>query len=349
MWNRNKRALALDMRNPEGRALCRRLCDQADVVIENFAVGVLDRWGIGYDKVRDCNPGVIYVQMSGMGHGGPWSGFVTYAPTIHALTGLTHLTSVPGREDIGIGYSYNDHQAGLHGAFAILAALEARHRTGHGQQVDLSQFEVGVNFLGPSLLDWFANGRAARPTGNRLPYDDAAPHGVYPCRPQGDGVLGERWIAIACMTDAQWQTLRGLIGNPGWAADPALDTAAGRAAAADLLDARMVEWTRDQDAAELMQRCQAAGVPAGIVQDGIDLAEGDPQLAHSGFLRPIEESGAPIGQTYADRLPLRFERTPCDAYHRVRLLGEDNAAVLRDWLGMAEDEVRKGEADGVLR
>ena len=349
MWNRNKRALALDMRNPEGRALCRRLYNQADVVIENFAVGVLDRWGIGYDKVRDSNPGVIYVQMSGMGHGGPWSGFVTYAPTIHALTGLTHLTSVPGREDIGIGYSYNDHQAGLHGAFAILAALEARHRTGQGQQVDLSQFEVGVNFLGPSLLDWFANGRAARPTGNRLPYDDAAPHGVYPCRPQGDGVLGERWIAIACMTDAQWQTLRGLIGNPGWAADPALDTAAGRAAAADLLDARIAEWTRDQDALELMHRCQAAGLPAGVVQDGIDLAERDPQLAHSGFLRPIEESGAPIGQTYADRLPLRFERTPCDEYRRVRLLGEDNAAVLRDWLGMAEDEVRKGEADGVLR
>ena len=155
MWNRNKRALALDMRNPEGRAVCRQLCDQADVVIENFAVGVLDRWGIDYGTVAATNPGVIYVQMSGMGHGGPWSGYVTYAPTIHAISGLSHVTSVPGREDIGIGFSYNDHQAGLHGTFAILAALEARRRTGAGQQVDLSQFEVGVNFLGPALLSRF--------------------------------------------------------------------------------------------------------------------------------------------------------------------------------------------------
>ncbi|MGA0840684.1 MAG: CaiB/BaiF CoA transferase family protein, partial [Pseudomonadales bacterium] len=185
MWNRNKRALALDMRNPEGRAVCRQLCDQADVVIENFAVGVLDRWGIDYRTVAATNPGVIYVQMSGMGHGGPWSGYVTYAPTIHAISGLTHVTSVPGREDIGIGFSYNDHQAGLHGTVAILAALEARRRTGAGQQVDLSQFEVGVNFLGPALLDWFANGHAARPVGNRLPYDAAGPPGVYPCRGRG--------------------------------------------------------------------------------------------------------------------------------------------------------------------
>jgi crotonobetainyl-CoA:carnitine CoA-transferase CaiB-like acyl-CoA transferase len=235
------------------------------------------------------------------------------------------------------------------GAFAILAALEARRRTGAGQQIDLSQFEVGVNFLGPSLLDWYANGRAARPTGNRLPYDDAAPHGVYPCRAQGEGILGERWIAIACMTDAQWQALRALLGDPEWSRAPALAMAAGRVAASEHLDARIAEWTRDHDAAQLMARCQAAGVPAGVVQDGIDLAERDPQLRHTGFLQPIDEPGAPVGQTWADRLPLRFERTPCDEYHRVRLLGEDNAAVLRDWLGMSEDEVRHGEADGVLR
>jgi crotonobetainyl-CoA:carnitine CoA-transferase CaiB-like acyl-CoA transferase len=349
MWNRNKRALALDMRNPEGRTLCRRLCDVADVVIENFAVGVLDRWGIAYAPVRETNPGVIYVQMSGMGHGGPWSGFVTYAPTIHALSGLTLLTSVPGREDIGIGYSYNDHQAGLHGTVAILAALEARRRTGRGQQVDLSQFEVGVNFLGPSLLDWFANGRAARATGNRLPYDDAAPHGVYPCRPQGEGILGERWIAIACMDDGQWRALRALLGEPAWAADPQFDTAAGRVAAAALLDERIAGWTRDADAVELMMRCQAAGVPAGLAQDGIDLAERDPQLRHSGFIRPIGESGLPLGDQWAERLPLRFERTPCDEYHRTRLLGEDNAAVLADWLGLSPAEVADQEANGVLR
>jgi crotonobetainyl-CoA:carnitine CoA-transferase CaiB-like acyl-CoA transferase len=349
MWNRNKRALALDMRNPEGRAVCRQLCDQADVVIENFAVGVLDRWGIDYGTVAATNPGVIYVQMSGMGHGGPWSGYVTYAPTIHAISGLSHVTSVPGREDIGIGFSYNDHQAGLHGTFAILAALEARRRTGAGQQVDLSQFEVGVNFLGPALLDWFANGHAARPVGNRLPYDAAGPHGVYPCRRRGEGILGERWIAIACSTDAHWSALCDVMGRPSWAANPAWATLAGRVADADALDAALATWTQQEDARELMQRCQAAGVPAGLVQDGVDLAEHDPQLRHLGFLTPIEETGAPVGQTWADRLPLRFEATPCEEYHRVRLLGEDNASVLADWLGLDATAIESIAARGILR
>jgi len=348
MWNRNKRALALDMRSEGARAICRQLCDQADVVIENFAVGVLNRWGLGYERVRETNPGVIYVQMSGMGGDGPWSKFVTFAPTIHALTGLTHLTSVPGREDIGIGFSYNDHQAGLHGVVAVLAALEARRRAGHGQRVDLSQFEVGVNFLGPSLLDWFANGRAGRPTANRLPYDEAAPHGVYPCLPQGEGVVGERWIAIACMTDAQWCALVEVLDRPAWTDDPALATAGGRASA-EWLDTRLAEWTRNQDALALMERCQRAGIPAGVVQNGVDLIERDPQLAASAFLMPMDEAGLPLGQTYADRLPLHFEHTPCNIYRRTRLLGEDNAAVLHDWLGMSEADVRRGETDGILR
>ncbi len=353
MWNRNKRALALDMKNDAARALCRRLCATADIVIDNFAVGVLDRWGVGYTQVQNTNPGVIYAQMSGMGEGGPWSGFVTYAPTIHALTGLTHLTSVPGREDIGIGYSYNDHQAGLHGAVALLAALEARRRTGRGQRVDLSQFEVGVNFLGPSLLDWFGNGRAARPVGNRLPYDAAAPHGVYPCLPRDDkrrpGLAAECWVAIACLTDAQWRSLCAVMGDPMWAQAPMFATAKGRAAAAETLDQHLSVWTQTQSANDVMARCQAAGIPAGTVQDGIDLAEQDPQLRHAHFLQRIDDVDPVLGQTFADRLPLHFNKTPCDTYRRVRHVGEDNAAVLRDWLGMSEAEVRRGEDEGVLR
>jgi benzylsuccinate CoA-transferase BbsF subunit len=348
MWNRNKRALALDMKHPDARELCLHMIEQADVVVDNFAVGVLDRWGVGYAEGSARNPRVTYVQMSGMGARGPWSGFVTFAPTIHALCGLTQLTGVPGREDIGTGTSYNDHQAGLHGAFAILAALEARERTGRGQHVDLSQFEVGVNFLGPSLLDLAANGRAARPSGNVLPYDVAVPHNVYPCRAKGEGILGERWLAIACMTDAQWEAMRRVLGNPEWSRDPSFAAATGRAAARVQIDAGVATWTRDREPYEAMLLLQSAGVPAGVVQDGIDLCEQDAQLRHTGFLRRVDDEDAELGSMWADRLPLHFEKTPCDVYLRPRRVGEDNAGVLRDWLGMSEEEVRAREDGGPL-
>lgn len=351
MWNRSKRALSLNMSNPEARPIARALAEQADVVIDNFSVGVLDRWGIGYDTVSAVNKGVVYIQMSGMGEGGPWSKYVTYAPTIHAIAGLTQITGVPGREDIGVGFSYNDHQAGLHGAVAILAALAARHRTGKGQRIDLSQFETGVNFLGPSLLDWFANERAAGPVGNDLPYDELAPHGTYPCTPAVPGstaTVDERWVAIACMQDAQWTALRELLGQPQWSLDPELATSAGRYARRRQLDEHIGAWTASQEANAVMQRCQAAGVPAGVVQTGVDLLENDPQLTAARFCEPIADVNSAFGQTWADHLPLHFTKTPCEQYTRVREVGEDNAAVLADWLGMSADEVAAGEADGRL-
>ncbi len=349
MWNRNKRALALNMADDKARDICRQLCEKADIVIDNFSVGVLDRWGVGYEAVRVVNPGVVYLQMSGMGTGGPWSKYVTYAPTIHALSGLTHMTGVPGREDLGIGFSYNDHLAGLHGVVALLAALEARRRRGHGQHIDMSQFEVGANFLGPSLLDYRVNGHAARPAANKLPYDEVAPHGCYPCQPQSDiPVLGERWIAIACMTDEEWHSLVKEMGNPAWANDDHWASAASRYQHSEKLDKLIASWTQEQEAYELMHRLQAAGVPAGVVQDGADLAEKDPNLAASEVLSMIEDIHPDLGVTWADKLPMHFSRTPCDVYHRVKMVGEDNAAILSDWLGMDAETVSTNEASGVL-
>ncbi|MFT5578756.1 MAG: benzylsuccinate CoA-transferase BbsF subunit [Paraglaciecola psychrophila] len=350
MWNRNKRALALDLTQQASRTLCAKLCREADVVIDNFSVGVLDRWGLGYNTISKDNAGVVYVQMSGMGEGGPWEKFVTYAPTIQALSGLTHLTGVPGRENIGLGFSYNDHQAGLHGAVALLAALEARRNTGRGQRVDLSQFEVGVNFTGPTLLDYFANDVKARATGNRLPYDDAAPHGCYRCAGAvSEALVDERWVAIACMNDQQWQAFKTLMGNPQWAEDPALTLAAGRVAQIDLIDREVGHWTAQYSAEDIMQRCQHAGVPAGVVQNGIDLVESDPQLQHSDFLKTIGDDHPRVGTTYADSLPLHFQQTPCEDYQRVREVGEDNEAVLKDWLAMSDAEIKAAADADLLR
>lgn len=347
MWNRNKRSLALNMANPEARPFARRLCEKADIVIDNFSVGVLDRWGLGYDAVAEKNAGVIYIQMSGMGDGGPWSNYVTYAPTVHALAGLTHLTGIPGREDIGIGFSYNDHLSGLHGATAALVALEARRASGRGQRIDIAQFEIGVGFGGPSLLDFFAGGRAARPVGNRLPYDVAAPHNCYPCAgARSEAVEDERWVAIACMDEDQWRGLCRVMGEPAWTHDKRFATAAGRAANVDELDELIAAWTGERMASEVMQVCQAEGVPAGVVQNGADLAEHDPHVAAAGFLHRFSDPHPAGVEVFADLLPLRFGETPADEYRRPSALGEDNVTVLEDWLGLSRAEVEQGQLDG---
>ena len=350
-WNRSKRSLALNMATEAGRSIAGELCGKADVVIENFSPGVLDRWGLGEAVLRVRNPGVIVVSMSGMGVGGPWSDFVTFAPTIHALSGLTALTGVPGRDDIGIGFSYNDHAAGMHAAVAVLAALDARRRDGVGQRVEVAQFETGVSLLGPTLLDLVMNGSRVAAMGNRLPYDDAAPHGCYPCLPLPDAEAGEEehWVAIAVMSDAQWQSLRGVMGEPGWAQEPAYETAAGRVAAMERIDQGVADWTCERAAVEVMERCQAAGVPAGVVQTGIDLTRRDPQLRASGYFTTAAGEHPAVGVQSVERLPLRFSATPVEGYSRTRMLGEDSAAVLSDWLGMTADEVAAGEADGSMR
>ena len=318
MWNRNKRSLALDMGREEARAVCRTLCEKADIVIDNFSVGVLDRWGVGYEAVSESTPGVIYIAMSGVGTGGPWSDFVTFAPTIHAIAGLTYLTGVPDHEPIGIGSSYNDHLAGLHATVAALSAIEARRESGRGQLIDLSQFEVGANLNGIALFDYFANGRSAEPGGNRRPYD-------------------------------QWRALRSVFGEPPWAAEPRFDTADGRVANIDDLDAGISAWTVGRTAEEVQTLCQAAGVSAGVVQDGADLVERDPQLRHLGFLT-LTEDAAPEGVPMPiDALPLHFSRTPVPRYRAHRALGRDTADVLAEWAGMSADEVAAGEANGTFR
>lgn len=343
MWNRNKRLLQLNLSRPEARRIARSLADQADIIIDNFSVGVLDRWGLDWDSVAQTNPGLISIAMSGMGASGPWASYVTYAPTVHALAGLTYLTGVPGRSDIGIGFSYNDHMAGLHAAAALLAALAARRRTGRGQRIDMSQFEVGVGFSGPALLDWFANGAAAEPLGNDPPWRIAAPHQIYPCR--GD----DRWIAIAVETDEQWRALRRLLGEPAWARSVQFDTAAGRWNARAELDGQLAGWTARQDDYELMERCQRAGVPAGVVQNGADLTQRDPQLRHSNYFFDFSSAHPLLGPMQGERLPMHFSETPVERYERPEVYGESNAAVLRDWLQMPEREISEGTAGGVIQ
>ena len=342
MWNRNKRVLQLDLSRDDARDIACQLALQADVVIDNFSVGVLDRWNLGYDAVSTDNPDAIYVGMSGMGISGPWASYVTYAPTVHALAGLTYLTGVPGRNDIGIGFSYNDHMAGLHGAVAVLAAIEARRMTGTGQRIDMSQFEVGVGFNGPTMLNYFANGVAADPVGNEPTYEHWTPHAIYPCRGN------DQWCAIAVITDDQWQSLCHLMDASDWLDDDSLADAEGRSGHRSEIDSRIAIWTSSQDRYQLMDRCQAAGVPAGVVQTGQDLTVHDPQLAQAKMFFDFADPHPNLGSLKGDRLPLQFSETPSTVYNRSEILGESNAAIGANWLGMPAEEVARLESEGVM-
>ena len=216
VWNRSKRLVSLDMKRPEALECIRRIVEQSDVLMENFSAGVLTRWGIGYEQVREWNPGIVYVTMSGPGHEGPWSKMITYAPTIHALCGLTYLSNPPDRRDVGPGFSLNDHAAGLCAALAVLSAVEARRATGEGQHIDIAQMETGTYLIGPAVLDYLTNGREAHPIGNADAFGAVVPERGLPLRRSARGrhhVPRRRRVDHGCA-----RRCRGT--SPSWPATP---------------------------------------------------------------------------------------------------------------------------------
>lgn len=330
--NQNKRSLAIDAKRPEGLALLKRLVAWADVVIDNFSAGALARMGLGYEDVlRQINPRIIAVGMSGFGATGPYKDYVSFHPTLTALCGLSYLTAYADGPPLGYNNSFMDFLGGLHGAAATLVALEQRAKTGRGQFVDLAQFECGAALIGPALLECLATGRDSRPTGNALPERPAAPHNAYPCA--GD----DRWIAIAVLEDAQWVALRREMGNPAWARDGRFATAAGRAANLAQIDRGLAAWTAQFEPHALMRRLQVAGVPAGVVANGEDLLERDEHLRERGFFRWLDHPE--IGPIVVDQSPMRLSRTPAQFRYRTPLLTENNETILREILGLDEEAI----------
>ncbi|HTE13831.1 MAG TPA: CoA transferase, partial [Burkholderiales bacterium] len=207
--NPGKRGISLNVRHPKGLAIAKRLVAMSDIVAEGFSPGVLDNWGLGYDALRAIKPDIIYVQQSGMGAQGTYGRFRTVGPIANAFAGLSEMSGLPEPAmPAGWGYSYLDWMGAYSFALAMLSALFHRNRTGEGQWIDASQTEVGLFINGPAILDWSANGRVWTRTGNRSPYKAAAPHGVYPCAGE------DRWIAIACFSDAEWRDLTQVAGHP---------------------------------------------------------------------------------------------------------------------------------------
>ncbi len=342
--NRGKRSITLNARHPRGLELLKRLLAVSDVLVENYSSRVLESWGLGYEQQREAKEDIIYVSLSGFGHSGPRRDYGTWGPTAQALSGLTAMSGFAGGEPAGWGFSYLDHLAGFTAATAIAAALRHRGETGRGQWIDLSQVETGMAVTGPASLDFTANGRRYRetgnPPGNRSVWPKAAPHNTY--RTAGD----DKWIMITCLSHEQWSALCGALGDPEWLEDERFATLPARLRNQDALDAMIGERTAGREGRELMERLQAAGVPAGVVQNGVDLVANDAQLAAREWT--VAREHPVLGEHVTDGLPVHFSRTPGTRERPGPPLGEANEYVYGELLGCSPEEITELMIDGAL-
>ena len=330
--NRNKRSLTINLFHPRGRELLEELIAGADAVTENFSPGAFERMGFGWDRLRELNPDIIYMSLSGFGHLGRDSSYVTWGPTAQAISGLTYLSGLPDQPPAGWGYSYLDHSAGYYGAIALMLALRKRSREGGPLRVDLSQAETGMVMAGAQMLDAQVNNRPSKRSGNLLPYPEIAPHNTYRCAGE------DRWIALAVETDEHWAALCDVLDADRLAADPRFGTNGGRVEAREELDAAIDALTRGWDTRELMYALQARGVPAGVAQTTEDKMELDPQLAARSFYPRADH---PIlGEHRFEALPFHLSRFGWRLSRGAPLLGEHNDDVLAE-LGCDEDEIAR--------
>ena len=337
--NRNKRGLTANLYHSRGRELVEKLIAGADAVSENFSPGAFERMGFGWERLRELNPSIIYLSISGYGHVGRDSSHVTWGPTAQAVSGLTHLSGLPDQPPAGWGYSYLDHSAGYYGAIALLLALRRRAHVEGPQRIDLSQVETGMVMCGDSMLDAQVNRRVSERIGNRSRHPELSPHGAYRCA--GD----DRWIAIAVESDEQWASLCEELGAAALASDARFTTNAGRVAAQEELDAALTTHTRGREPRALMYALQARGVPAGLAQTTEDKMEHDPQLAARGFYRSAPSPE--LGDHYFEGLPFLLRDLGWEVQRGAPALGEHVDDVLSQ-LGCTPEEIAALRAEAAV-
>ncbi|MGF1599392.1 MAG: CaiB/BaiF CoA transferase family protein [Acidimicrobiales bacterium] len=331
-----KLSLSLDLSKPEALEVVHDLVRWCDVVVESYSPKAMRAWGLDYEQLRALNPRVIMASTCLAGQTGPMASFAGYGNLGAAFAGFYGLAGWPDRPPAGPFGAYTDYTSTHFLAATLLAAIDDRRRTGEGCYIDLAQAEAAQHFLTPALLEVTANGRNVHRSGNRDP--EMAPHGVYPVA--GD----DRWIALACQSDEAWRALADLMERPDLAADPDLDTGAGRVAMADELDEAVAAWTADHDGDELTERLQARGVAAHPVVDG-PACLADPQLAHAGHFVRLAH---PLRESLIENTRFRLSRTPSRLDRPAPLLGEHTWEVLTGILGYDEARVAELAAAEVL-
>lgn len=338
--NAGKRSVAVDLRSPGAADVVKRLVAVSDVVVENFAPGVLDRLGLGYESLRAVNPTVILLSMSGTGQQGPLSDVPAYAPTVSSLAGLESLVGYPGEPPVGmIGANFADSLGGLYGFHAVLVALWARDGLGVGQHIDYSEMDGVCTMLAEPLIDFALNGRVAVPSGNRT-RDGAAPYGVFPAG--GD----DQWLALAVVSDQEWAAFVAATGGEPWTADPSYATAAGRREHRSALHDAIARYTSARARDETVELLRHHGVPASPVYEVGEWAS-DPHYLERGLL--VEVDGLPGGgevKVYGS--PWQMLGTPVGPRGPGPALGQHTREVLRTVASISDAEIDELTASGVV-
>lgn len=336
-YNDGKLSATLNLKDARGIALARRLIHTADVFIESFTPGTISRLGLGAESLRAEHPGLIVLSSCNQGQTGPHAFHPGYGSQLSALAGFVHLLGRADSTPVLLYGPYIDYIAVGYGTIAVLAALERRRRTGAGCTIDLSQYEAGLQFLAPSVLEFASTGRIPGRVGN----DDAfaAPHGAYPC------AGSERWCTLSVWSDEEWRRLGAAIGDPALADDPRLATMAQRRAARAELDRRIGGWTRSRDRDLVVAILRASGLRAAPVL-GVSELYDDPQLRHRSFWPVVEHPV--IGRMHLMAAPFQLSETPSVQERSGPTLGADNATVFEGILGLTAEERGALERDDVF-
>lgn len=334
---RNKKSVTLDLRTPDGAALLKRLVSTADILVENFQPGTMEKWGLGWEVLRAVNPRLIMVRISGYGQTGPYKDRPGFGRIGNAFGGLSFLAGYPDRPPVTPGSAtIPDYLAGIYGAMGALLAMQAREKTGAGQMVDIGLYEPVFRILdelAPAFdLKGYVRQRMGPGTVN------VVPHSHYPTR-------DERWIAIACTNDKIFARLAALMGAEDLAGDGIWGTTAQREAARTEVDAYVTAWTSSRDRAELLKLCEAAQVPCGPVY-AIDEIFQDPQYAARGNILRVEDKR--LGSLAIPNLVPRLSETPGEVRWLGPSLGEHTEEIFRDRLGLAAAELARLRGNGTI-
>ncbi len=342
---RNKYSVTIDLLTDDGREAFGRLVECSDALVENNAAGTLEKLQIGPDFLQQRRQDLIVLRMPAYGQTGPYREARALGVHLESVMGHTMLRGYPDLDPSYITPIYSgDYVAGAHGAFAVMAALRHRRRTGEGQLIEMAQAECAGGMLAQAFMDYSLNGRLQERIGNGSLEDDV-PHGVYPARSHGTGADGgDRWIAITVLNDDHWRGLRSAMRNPEWAAGSELEHIEGRRAARHLIEQELSAWTSERDDYALFHVLQWHGVPAAPILAAPRVLN-DPHVQARGLNQACTLADG-VGPFRFNGPFYRFEHTPVDLYKPPVALGEDNHYVYGELLGYSAEEIEALETTG---